>query len=200
MDGSLILFILACAALLGSPGPGIAALVAIGRTKGLASGFGFLIAMQIGLALAAGLSALGLIGFLHAVPTMHTALTVVSGLYLAWLAWQIATQSLAGDVGSQASPHPASLAMGFVLGFANPKAYLAFVSLFGSFVLLNPAFETADTIAKWVACVIVMIVVDFAWLAIGAALGRIRLSPTSERTMNMGMALMILAACAVSFL
>ncbi len=35
MDRSLILFIVACAALLGSPGPGIAALIAVGRAKGL---------------------------------------------------------------------------------------------------------------------------------------------------------------------
>lgn len=200
MVGSVFLFIVACAALLGSPGPGIAALIAVGRAQGLTGGIGFFVAMQIGLALAAGLSALGLAGFLHAAPALRTMLSVASVLYLVWLAWQIASQPVSGGADGRAGGRPAGIAMGFALGFANPKAYLAFVSLFGSFVVLEPAFATADTIAKWALCVAVMVVVDLGWMATGAALGRITLSPPAERAMNIGMALMILAACSLSFL
>lgn len=121
MVGSVFLFTVACAALLGSPGPGIAALIAVGRAQGLTGGIGFFVAMQIGLALAAGLSALGLAGFLHAAPALRTMLSVASVLYLVWLAWQIASQPVSGGADGRAGGRPAGIAMGFALGFANPK-------------------------------------------------------------------------------
>jgi hypothetical protein len=40
-----------------------------------------------------------------------------------------------------------------------------------------------------------MIVIDTAWLAAGAGLGRIRMTSRAEREMNIAMALMIVAAC-----
>ena len=46
-------FLLSAVALLGSPGPGIAALVAVGRADGLQGGLRFYGGMQIGLAAAA---------------------------------------------------------------------------------------------------------------------------------------------------
>lgn len=198
MIGALLAFTLASVALLGSPGPGIAALVAVGRSSGLAGGLRFLLAMQVGLALAAGLSALGLVGVLKAIPALSTALTVISICYLVWLAWQIASAPVTGEIAGSAEAGKPSTLTGFVLRVANPKAYLAFASLFGSFVIVEPAFGATDTLTKWIACVIVMIVVDFAWLAAGAGLGRITLAPKAERIMNIAMGAMILIACVLA--
>lgn len=197
---SLLAFTLASAALLGSPGPGITALVAVGKTSGLTGGFRFLAAMQVGLALAAGLSALGLASVLEAFPAAHAMLSVVSICYLVWLAWQIASAPVAGEIGDADHAVKPSTLTGFILGVANPKAYLAFASLFGSFVVLQPALGTSDTLAKWTLCVAVMIVVDFAWLALGASLGRIVLRPAAERVMNVAMGAAIILACLLAFL
>ncbi|MGH6861472.1 MAG: LysE family translocator [Phyllobacterium sp.] len=200
MDASVLVFTLAAIALLGSPGPGIAALIAVGKTIGLAGGIRFLAAMQVGLALAAGLSALGLAGILEAMPMAHTLLAIVSVGYLLWLAWRIAAAPVVGEIADPNQVGKFRTSSGFILGIANPKGYLAFASLFGSFVVLQPAFGTTDTLTKWAICVAVMIVVDFAWLAAGAGLGRIILSPRAERAMNVGMGGAILVACALSFL
>lgn len=195
----LVLFMLAALALLGSPGPGIAALMAVGRSHGVAGSLRYFAAMQLGLALSSALSAAGLAAVLQAFPPLHGALLVISIVYLLWLAWTIASAPLGGAVGT-GDARGLSLAGGFLLGAANPKAYLAFASLFGSFVVLQPAYGLADQLAKWAACLTVMILVDLAWMLAGVALGRIALRPRSERAMNVAMGGAILAACIAAVL
>lgn len=53
-------FLVAAIALLGSPGPAIAALLAVGRAEGWAGGLRFFAGLQIGLASAAAISVVGL--------------------------------------------------------------------------------------------------------------------------------------------
>jgi threonine/homoserine/homoserine lactone efflux protein len=192
-----VLFLLAATALLGSPGPGIAALIVAGRTLGLAGGSRLYVGMQLGLALAAAVSAAGLASLLTAVPALRMALTVVSVAYLAWLAWSVATAPVGnGAIGGESSARLTFMG-GFVLGAANPKAYLAFVSLFGSFAVVE-AGSRADAAVKWALCVLVMVVVDIAWLALGVVLGRIRLGLKGQRTMNLAMGGAILAAAGLA--
>lgn len=191
-----LLFILAATALLGSPGPGIAALIVAGRTLGMAGGLRLYAGMQVGLALAAALSAAGLASLLAAVPGMHLALTVVSTAYLAWLAWKVASAPVGDGAIGEGSSARLTFAGGFVLGAANPKAYLAFVSLFGSFAVASE--PRADALIKWGLCVLVMVVVDIAWLALGVLLGRIRLGARGERAMNLAMGGAILAAAGLA--
>jgi threonine/homoserine/homoserine lactone efflux protein len=189
-----VLFTLAATALLGSPGPGIAALIVAGRTLGLAGGLRLYAGMQVGLALAAGLSAAGLASLLAAAPVLRLALTVASVAYLVWLAWSVATAPPEGEVGGGTSAR-LTFAGGFVLGAANPKAYLAFVSLFGSFVVASPRW---DAPVKWALCVAVMVVVDLAWLALGVVLGRVKLSPRGQRALNWAMGGAILAVAGMA--
>ena len=197
-----VLFVLAATALLGSPGQGIAALIVAGRTLGLLGGLRLYAGMQLGLALAAGLSAMGLASLVGAVPGLRLALTIVSVAYLVWLAWSVATAPVDGEeIGGGAIGEGGSARLtftgGFVLGVANPKAYLAFVSLFGAFAVAG-AGTRADAIVKWLLCVLVMVVVDLAWLALGVLLGRVRLGARGERTMNLAMGAAILAAAGLS--
>lgn len=193
MVESLAVFVLAATALLGSPGPGIAALMAVGRARGAVGGLRYFGAMQIGLALAAALTAGGLVALLQAVPLIRAMLTIISVIYLLWLAWSIASAPLSESVGI-GTQGAFTLAGGFMLGFANPKAYLAFASLFGSFSVLQPAYGLTDTLIKWIALVVVMALVDLAWLLAGVALGRVSLSRRAERSMNVIMGGAILLA------
>lgn len=195
MLGSMLVFVLAATALLGSPGPGIAALMAVGRTRGAIGGLRYLGSMQLGLAIAAAVSAVGLVAVIRAFPLIHAILTASSVAYLLWLAWAIAAAPLSGSVGDHAQSGAFTQLGGFMLGFANPKAYLAFASLFGSFAILEPAYGFADGLLKWTTCVVVMAVVDLAWLLAGVGLGRIALEPRTERLMNIAMGGAILLAC-----
>ena len=188
-------FILAATALLGSPGPAIAALLAVGRAFPRRMALRFYLVLQIGLAIAAGLSATGLATLLRALPSLETGLMVVATLYLIWLAWTIGSAPLVGQAGHRES-QSFSVRGAFLLGIANPKAYLAFASLFGSFSLAPAGAAWLDAAIKWGLCVIVMVIVDLAWLLIGMAFGRAPLGPKGERLFNIAMGLAIVAAAA----
>jgi threonine/homoserine/homoserine lactone efflux protein len=188
------LFLLAAVALLGSPGPGIAALLAVTRGEGLRAGLRYYAGLQVGLALAAAISAAGLFSLLDAFPTLLRAASIVAVLYLVTLAWKIGTGPVATAGGS---PSRASPLGGFVLGTTNPKAYLAFASLMAS-TTLTSAGASADAALKWLLIVAVILVVDIVWVLIGAALHRATLPPRIERLMNLGFAAAILVAAAAA--
>ena len=69
-------FLASATALLGSPGPGIAALLAVGRVEGW-GGLRFYTGLQLGLAIAFGATAVGLLSLLETVPFAMGAMTVV---------------------------------------------------------------------------------------------------------------------------
>lgn len=188
-------FILAAVALLGSPGPAIAALLAVGRVDGWTGGLRFYAGLQIGLATAAGISIAGLFAAVSTFPAALLAMSLIATVYLLYLAYKIATAPVGkkDGNGSQSS----SLLAGLLLGVTNPKAYLAFASLFASFLLVE-ADVTADSVAKWSIVVAVMIVVDLAWLWIGVRLGRLNLSDRAERRVNVTLAGTIVLASALA--
>jgi len=180
------LFSLAAVVLLGSPGPGIAALVAVGKAEGFARGLRFYGGLQVGLAVAAAVSAAGLFSAIQALPYAVTAMMVAATAYLLYLAWRIATAPV-GAGGPAAATVAATSAGGFLLGVTNPKAYIAFASLMASASLVR-SDSSADAALKWLLCVVVMIVVDILWLWLGAAIERAKPRPSTERAINLAMA------------
>jgi threonine/homoserine/homoserine lactone efflux protein len=154
-DGSLSL---TAVVLLGSPGPGIAALISLGRTRGFARSLPFFWGLQVGLYLAAAGCSLGLFSLLRAVPGAMISLSVIGTIYLIWLAYRIGT----APVGRSSTSRPGSsftAGGGFLLGIANPKAYIAFVSLMSSQVIVRTNMS-ADEFFKWVSVVVVIFVVE----------------------------------------
>jgi threonine/homoserine/homoserine lactone efflux protein len=197
MDGTAIgLFLLAAVALLGSPGPGIAALLAVTRGGGLRAGLRYYAGLQVGLALAAAISAAGLFSLLTAFPVLLRAASVAAVLYLVWLAWKIGSAPVEG-VGAAAGVS-ASPICGFFLGITNPKAYLAFASLMASTTLIGDGAPSgtvgADAALKWLLIVAVILAVDMAWVLLGAVLHRTVFPPRIERAMNFAFAAAILVA------
>ena len=185
------LFLLAAFALLGSPGPGIAALVAVTRCNGLRAGLRYYAGLQLGLALAAGVSAGGLLSLLAAFPFLLRLSSICAAIYLVYLAFKIGTAPVQSP-DEQNRTGPSTLS-GFILGLTNPKAYLAFGTLMACYTLL-PDRPTADAFMKWALIVGVVILVDLAWLLVGAALHRATLAPRIERMMNVAFAATILIA------
>jgi threonine/homoserine/homoserine lactone efflux protein len=184
--GATWLFLVSAIALLGSPGPGIAALVAVGQSRGLAGGLRFYGGLQAGLALAAAASAAGLFSVVQSIPALLVFLTGGGALYLCWLAYRIATAPVGPTSQARGEGVAATAWSGFLLGIANPKAYLAFVSLMASYAII-PAHVSADAALKWLLCVMVMIVVDIVWLRLGAALAVTGLSARAQRALNVAM-------------
>ncbi len=190
------LFMASAVALLGSPGPGIAGLLAVGRVEGWGA-LRFYAGLQVGLALAFGATAVGLLSVLQAVPFAARVMSLASAGYLAYLAYRIATVRVGSTLGSaQVRSSPMS---GFVLGIANPKAYAAFASLLASQTLVEHERQV-DVLLKWTICVIVAIVVDLVWLFIGVRLQRAALRPLTERILNATLGATILLVALLTLL
>ena len=195
---NLVLFALAATVLLGSPGPGIAALISVGRRKGLVGGLRFYGGLQVGLATAAAIAAAGLFSAVQALPFAQRALAIVATAYLLFLAWQIATAPVGDPEDAKASDLAETALGGALLGVTNPKAYIAFASLMAAYPIVRQR-QTLDLGIKWLVCVVVMVVVDLAWLGLGVAVGKARLSPGAERAMNWIMGGLILATALLAF-
>jgi threonine/homoserine/homoserine lactone efflux protein len=160
------------------------------RGAGLRAGLRYYAGLQVGLALAAAISAVGLFSLLAVFPTLLRAASILAVLYLVVLAWTIGT----APIEATARPQPrASPLGGFMLGIANPKAYLAFASLMASTRLVD-AGASADAALKWLLIVVVILMVDIIWVLVGAALHRATLPPRAERIMNIAFAAAILVA------
>ncbi|HEY2782241.1 MAG TPA: LysE family transporter [Steroidobacteraceae bacterium] len=190
------LFLAAATALLGSPGPGIAALLAVGKSQGWSGGLRYFAGLQIGLAAVVVGSGAGLVSLLTASPAVTRAMVLAATIYLVYLSYKIAT----APVGEKPTNKPRSFSplAGLLLGITNPKAYLAIGSLLASPLQLT-ATERGNIGLKVVLCVAVIIVVDIVWLWVGVAVGRTTLTPFAERGMNVAMAATILIATAFSF-
>jgi len=188
---SLGLFLITATALLGSPGPGIAALIAVGRAAGLAKGFIYYLGLQLGLAITAAICASGLFSLLSLVPGALTVLTVAATLYLLYLAWRIATAPIGSD--ETGTGTASSFGAGALLGLTNPKAFIAFISLFASQTLVAGG-GVHDAALKWLLVVLVILAVDLAWLLVGVSLRQARLRPVAEKRLNLALASLIVIA------
>lgn len=190
-------FIIAAIALLGSPGPAIAALLAVGRSYGWGKGLGFYWGLQFGLAAAAGITVLGLFAMIQAFPFALVAMSVIATAYLLYLAFKIATSPVGNaEALTDQSPKPAA---GALIGLTNPKAYMAFASLFASFQVFSQESDWENSV-KWAGVVAVMIVVDAIWLWIGVKIGQLNLSPKTEQIINYSLAGAIVVAAILALL
>lgn len=194
---ALGIFLTAAVGLLGSPGPAIAALVAVGRARGLVGGLPYFLGLQLGLATAAGITAAGLFSLLASFPSALRVMTIAATIYLIYLAYKIASSPV-GETAQASNGAHSSPAAGFLLGVTNPKAYLAFASLLASYTLIKGS-AVQDTFTKWFLLVAVMIVVDIVWLYVGAFLRGLMLSPNSERVLNITLGLTVLIAAGLAF-
>ncbi len=194
---TLALYLMSATALLGSPGPAIAALVVVGRAEGLASGLRYYAGLQLGLAVASAICAIGLSSLLTAIPSAIWILNILSTGYLLYLAYKIATAPV--GLASGRKQMDSSVRAGVLLALTNPKAYVAFATLFASRPIVNTS-HGADEAVKWILCVLVMLVVDIVWLLVGVSLHRAALRPAIERILNVGLGATILGAAAMAFI
>ncbi|MFS8051147.1 LysE family translocator [Rhizobium sp. BR 314] len=196
---NLSLFSLASVVLLGSPGPAIAALIAVGKERGFFQGLRFYAGLQLGLATAAGASAAGLFSAFAAIPGATKTMMFIATAYLLYLSYKIAFAPVGASEAEAGSSFASTVGGGMLLGVTNPKAYIAFASLMASYAIAR-LDTVADMSIKWIICVVVMIVADLAWLWAGVVLGRADLKPTTERTINALMGCTILATALMAIL
>jgi threonine/homoserine/homoserine lactone efflux protein len=192
---NLSAFVIAAFALTGSPGPATLGLAAAAAAFGIRHSLGLMAGIIAGVLVVFALAAAGLTGLILAQPVLGPVVKVLAALYMVWLAWSIATAPPLGHGDGARAP---TFYGGLFLGVGNPKAYAAMAALASGFVL-SPD-RTADTAAKAVVLLVVMILVDFAWLFAGSALARAMRRPAWSRAINIAFALALLASVAAGLL
>jgi threonine/homoserine/homoserine lactone efflux protein len=139
-----LLFLLACIALVATPGPNILYLVSRTLAQGRAAGFVSLAGTTTGFMFHVLAAALGLSALLVAVPYAYDAIRIAGAIYLAWLAWSTwrAPDIVAGNgrastvASSEAKALPTSKLYrdGMITSILNPKVAMFQLALFPQFV------------------------------------------------------------------
>jgi len=192
----MLAFVLAGFALAGSPGPNTLSLAATGAAFGARRGLGYLIGLTIGVVAVMGITATGMVGIVLALPGATPVVAGVAGAYFVYLAYRIATAPPLAEV-TEAHREP-SLGAGIFQSLVNPKAYAAMAALFSGFVLVREDIAL-DVAAKIVLVTMIIIVVNGAWLAGGAALTRWFRDPSTNRLVNVSFAVLLLASVSAAF-
>jgi threonine/homoserine/homoserine lactone efflux protein len=165
--GPIGLIFLALLAGVVSPGPSFVQVARIAVSRSRADGLAAALGMGLGALVFAALALAGLQALLAALPGVYTALKVVGGLYLMWIAiniWRGARQPLqmGGDMGAAHRTVLQSFRQGLVTQLSNPKIVVVYSSVFAA---LLPAQFPLPAALLVLAGVLVM---ETGWYAVVA--------------------------------
>ena len=197
MVTAIALLWMAALPLMGSPGPATLSLAAIGAAFGARRGFGYLGGIILGTSGVLLLVASGVTGLILAVPALVWVITALAAGYIFYLAYRIATAPVLStrDAGVRAP----ALASGFILAIANPKAFAAIGAVYSSHIVA-PDDPFLDAAAKILALVLVIVVINAAWLIFGSAFSVVLRDPRRGRIANIIFAVLLVVSVVVGLL
>jgi threonine/homoserine/homoserine lactone efflux protein len=184
---SLLIFggVLAVAA--GSPGPSIAALVARVLARGSRDVLPFLVAMWVGEAIWLSLAVLGLSMIADTFHLLFAIIKYLGAGYLLFLAWKMWRAPVAEGEGEGALPRENSPTRMFLTGMAvtlgNPKIMVFYMALLPTFIDLSRV-STVAWAELTVTMIIVLVVVDLAWVLVAGQARRLLRSARAMRAAN----------------
>lgn len=174
-----------------TPGPNNIMLMASGINYGVRRTLPHAAGVILGWPLMLLLVALGLGRVFEMWPPAYLLLKVVSGLYMLWLAWRIASASpFEGD--ETGASEPMSFMSAAAFQWVNGKAWIMAVSSIA-------AFATAGNYGASVAAVVICfalcaVISSTSWMLFGAGLRRILTDPRHFRGINILLALTLVAS------
>jgi len=189
MFDAILALVVATAALLGSPGPAVLSLAAVGATSGVRNGLPYLAGILAGLMFVMLGAIAGLSILFARWPNAALFVQLAGAAYILFVAWKIATAPVVANGDTSTAEHP-SFRDGFILNILNPKAYAAFLALFGQFLLPIDNSLLAWTLTATIAYS-VAVLVDSTWLAAGEFLRHLFREPRSARITRIVFGLLI---------
>ena len=187
---ALASLILASLVVMGSPGPATLSVTAVGAAFGFRRSLAYLTGIILGTSAVLVAVAAGVVAMLLSVPRLAPILVAVSAAYIAYLAFKIATAPpLAQQDPAARAP---SLAGGFLLGVANPKAYLAIAAVFAGTTLAVES-RLIEAMLKVAVLTIMIMVIHVCWLSAGVSLSRLLHHPVGSRIVNLLFAAILIA-------
>jgi threonine/homoserine/homoserine lactone efflux protein len=193
----MINFFLACLFILITPGPGVLSTAGLGAAFGFRAGFAYIAGLFVGSNLVMLAVVTGLAAIVFQINGLRTVLLILSTSYLIYLAARIAfAGSKVAFIHSDKQP---GFWAAIMLQIINPKAYVVGTTLFSGFPIFPDAF-LSEVIIKAIVLNAVWIPVHFGWLYAGASLKRLNLSDTTQRGINIFMAIAMLAVVGLAAL
>ncbi|MBL4732768.1 MAG: LysE family translocator [Rhizobiaceae bacterium] len=186
-------FLIAAFALTGSPGPNTLSLVAVGSAYGRKRGLRYMLGLNLGMVLVIAITGSGISGLLFAVPFVAPIVIGIAALYFIFLAFKIATAPPLKE--AESNTKDPKWFEGVIISLLNPKAYAAMATLFSSAMLLSTNLWI-EGLFKTGILVLVIVVVNVAWLLLGAALTPYFRNERSSRIINIGFAILLLVSVA----
>ena len=179
---ALASLILASLVVMGSPGPSTMSVTAVGAAFGFRRSLAYLTGIILGTTAVLVAVAAGVVAMLMSLPRLAPVLVAVSAAYIAYLAFKIATAPpLSRQDPAARAP---SFAGGFLLGVANPKAYLAIAAVFAGTTLAVES-RMIEAMLKTGVLTIMIVVIHLCWLTAGVSLSRLLRHPVSSRIVNL---------------
>ncbi|HEV7310461.1 LysE family translocator [Ensifer sp.] len=166
---SLLVFAGALLVAAGSPGPSVAALVGRVLSKGARDVLPFLVALWIGEAIWLSFAVAGLAAIAESFHLLFVAIKWLGVAYLLYLAWKMwsTEPEMPGDHLPQSRSSGKLFFAGITVTLGNPKVMMFYVALLPSIIDLH-----AVTLLGWmqlvVTMLIVLVIVDFGWVAMAS--------------------------------
>lgn len=197
MAEAVLLLWMAAFPLMGSPGPATLSLAAIGAAFGARRGIGYLMGIILGTLAVALLVASGVTGLILTVPALVWAVSILAAAYILYLAYRIATAPVMTE--QDADVKAPALSSGFLLAIANPKAFAAIGAIYSGHTV-TPEDLGRDALIKVLALVLVIVVVNSAWLVFGSAFAAVLRDPRRGRIANVIFAILLVGSVVVGLL
>lgn len=178
-----------------TPGPGVMSIAGVGAAYGARAAYSYFLGLLIGSNTVGIIVLTGLAAIMFAVPWLRTVLFVISLGYIAYLGARIA---LAGAKVRFARLDKApGFGDGFALQLINPKAYVVNTTFFSGFAFWPENFA-GELAIKLIIINAIWIPIHILWLWGGITIRRLDLSERTQKLINIGMALSMLAVVAVA--
>lgn len=190
----MITFVLAVSLLIMSPGPGVLSLAGVGAAFGWRQGLKYLSGLFFGTNLVCLAVISGLAAVMVADPTVRTVLLIASTVYLCYLAFRIAYAG--SKIAFIHTPRPGFIS-GLTLQFINPKAYAVNTTLFSGFAFY-PDSLIIETSLKLIMVNSIWIFVHLLWLYAGVKVNRLELPHSTQKNINIFMAICLVAVAILS--
>lgn len=142
---SLVIFVLACVALIATPGPNVALIVSTSLKHGRRAGLLTVAGVNVGVVVQLACVAVGLTWVVDLFARHFDLVRYVGAAYLAWLA--VSQWRSAGAMRQEAAPAGrTSFSRGLAVAFANPKTLLFHAAFLPQFVTdpVNPGPQIAQ--------------------------------------------------------
>lgn len=180
-----------------TPGPGVLSAAGVGSAYGYRKAMRYFLGLFIGTNLVSFAVISGLAAIMMSNPAMRAVFLSASVIYLLYLAFRIAFSG--NKIAFIEAPEAPGIVGGILLQVVNPKAYAVNTAFFTGFAFWPSSLMT-ETLIKLAIMNVIWIPIHLAWLGAGVTVRRLDLAPRVQFTINIIMALSMLAVVALAAL